>query len=209
MACLGGKCPLKVVTGLKPRYPATLTAGLPVTMRDVNSYVKDLAEHVKTTQSIVRAAALAQMERDAKAMGGRLSCELEVGDAVLVKREPTARREGPTRFQDRTYPGIYVVKKKISPGTFHVEDLADKQRDLPFRQPLAAERLVKLDMPELELAPNQPRRVEMRERPGEAFSVYKIERYSQDGRVKLTLEDGAPGSGKWVDLTECEYRWLA
>jgi hypothetical protein len=64
-------------------------------------------------------------------------------------------------------------------------------------------------MPELELSPNQPRRVEMRERPGETFSVYKIDRYSQDGRVKLTLEDGAPGSGKWVDLTECEYRWLA
>jgi hypothetical protein len=51
--------------------------------------------------------------------------------------------------------------------------------------------------------------VEMRERPGETFSVYKIDRYSQDGRAKLTLEGGAPGSGKWVDLTECEYRWLA
>ena len=58
-------------------------------------------------------------------MAGRISQELNVVDPVLVKREPTAERKGPTRFQSRVYDGIFVVKRKISPSTFEVEDLVD------------------------------------------------------------------------------------
>ena len=100
-------------------------------------------------------------------IGGHLSSELWPGDAVLVRREPTRERKGPLRFQQRVYPGVYRVKKRINRHTFVVEDLADSRAELSFVQPVNAERLVKLDLPELDLQEGQLRRIEMRMREGE------------------------------------------
>ena len=141
-------------------------------------------------------------------MAGHLSQELEVGDPVLVRREGTVERKGPTRFQLRVHDGIFVIKRKVSPATFVVEDLVDKEHVPKFLQPLHAERLVRLDMPELGLEPGQLRRLEMRESPVEPWSTYILERFGADGRVRLLLQDGAAQTRKWVDLTKCEYRWL-
>ena len=47
MACLGGRCPYEVVTGLKPRLPGTLSSGLPVTKQTTDGYVEDLLNHLK------------------------------------------------------------------------------------------------------------------------------------------------------------------
>ena len=142
-------------------------------------------------------------------MSGHLSQELTVGDAVMVRREPTVERKGPTRFQPRAYPDIYVIKSKISPSTFVVRDLVDEDRVIPFKQPLHAERLVRLDMPELDLQPGQPRKLEMRETPAQPWNEYVIDRFGADARVRLSYPDGVAQSRKWVDLTKCEYRWLA
>ena len=144
-------------------------------------------------------------------MGGRLSQELEVGDAVLVRREttPESQRRGPTRFTQRVYPGTFVIRRKISPSTFVVEDLVDKDYVPSFHQPVHAERLIKLDMPELGLQSGQPRRIEMRESPHQPWNTYEIDRFGVDGRVRLSLADGVAQSQKWVDLTKCEYRWVA
>ena len=141
-------------------------------------------------------------------MAGHLSSELEVGDPVLVQREATADRKGPTRFQSRVHDGIYVIKRKVSPTAFVVEDLVDKEYVPKFSQPLHAERLVRLDMPELGLESGQPRRLEMRESPVDPWNVYTLERFGADGRVRLLLQDGAAQTRKWMDLTKCEYRWL-
>ena len=75
-----------------------------------------------------------------------------------------------------------------------------------FKQLLHAERLVKLDMPELEVEPGQPRRLEMRTSVTQPFSEYTIERFGVDGRVNLRTEGGR---AEWYDLTKCEYRWLS
>ena len=148
---------------------------------------------------------LQAIEKDEATLAGRINQELTIGDPVLVKREPTVRREGPTRFQSRVYDGVFVIKRKISPTTFEVEDLVDKKRALGFTQPLHAERLIKLDMPELELRPDQPRRLEMRTSEAQPWNEYEIERFGVDGRVSLRV----PGGGaEWYDLTQCEYRWL-
>ena len=144
-----------------------------------------------------------------KSMAGSLGSELEVGDHVLLSREPTVERKGPTRFQSRVYPGVYVIKRKVSPSTFVIGDSADPHAVIPVRQPLHADRLVRLDMPELELSPEQPRRLELRTGPGEDWNTYVIERFGVDGRVRLMLEGGAAQTRKWVDLSEHEYRWLA
>ena len=42
MECLEGRSPMEVVTGLRPRVPAAMTAGLPVSMRSIDAYVQDL-----------------------------------------------------------------------------------------------------------------------------------------------------------------------
>ena len=81
----------------------------------------------------------------------------------------------------------------------------DKRAVVPFRQPIHAERLVKLDMPELELQAGQPRKLEMRTAPTQPYNEYTIEKFGIDGRVLLRLEGG---DATWHDLTECEYRWL-
>ena len=132
-------------------------------------------------------------------MAGHLSSELEVGDPVLARREATADRKGPTRFQSRVYDGIFVIKRKVSPTTFVVEDLVDKEYVPKFSQPLHAERLVRLDMPELGLEPGQPRRLEMRESLVDPWNVYTLESFGADGRVRLLLQDGAAQTRKWVD----------
>ena len=54
MGCLGGRSPLEVVTGLKPRVPAVISAGLPVTMRGIDQYVKDLLTHLKDVHQTAR-----------------------------------------------------------------------------------------------------------------------------------------------------------
>ena len=89
-----------------------------------------------------------------------------------------------------------------------VEDLVDKEYVPKFHQPLHAERLVRLDMPELGLEPGQPRRLEMRESVTDPWNIYVLERFGADGRVRLLLEGGAAQTRKWMDLTKCEYRWL-
>ena len=207
MACLGGRSPFEVVTGLKPRFPRAILGAVPVEARSVDVYVKDLMEHLKDVHSSVQRTTLEAIEKDEATMSGHISQELEVGDPVLVRREPTAKREGPTRFQPRVYDGIFVIKRKVSPTTFVVEDLVDKEFVPKFHQPLHAERLVKLDMPALGLEPGQPRRLELRESALDPWNTYNIERFGADGRVRLQLEGGAAQTRKWVELTKCEYRW--
>jgi len=69
--------------------------------------------------------------------------------------------------------------------------------------------LIKLDMPELELRPDQPRRLEMRESETQPWNEYVIDRFGVDGRVRLKYSEGAAQHAmKWVDLSKCEYRWL-
>ena len=73
---------------------------------------------------------------------------------------------------------------------------------------MSAERLVRLDMPELGLEPGQPRKLELRESNREPWSTYELERFGADGRVRIVLQGGGAQTRRWVDLTKCEYRWL-
>jgi hypothetical protein len=207
MAVLGGRCPYEIVTGLKPRLPAGLSAGGPVEHVTLGDYVGRLREYMRGAHAgVVRAQAEA-VEAAEATMKGHLTSELWPGDAVLVRREPTVERRGPLRFQQRVYPGVYRVKTMINRHTFVVQDLADPGAEVPFMQPVNAERLVRLDMPELELREGQLRRIEMRSVDGEPWELYQIDRFAADGRVRLRPEaEGA--APRWVDLSRCQYRWV-
>ena len=89
----GGRSPYEVVTGLKPRFPRTILASVPVEARSVDQYVKDLMAHLKEVHASVQRTTLQAVEKNENTMAGHLGLELEVGDPVLGRREATAKRE--------------------------------------------------------------------------------------------------------------------
>jgi hypothetical protein len=209
MAVLGGRCPYEIVTGLRPRLPAGLFGAGPARHMAVPEYAERLREYLRGAHAAVQRAQAECVEATEGTLQGYLSSELFPGDPVLVRREPTVGRGGPLRFQPRTYPGVFRVKAKIGRHTFTVEDLADPSMEVPFIQPLHAERLVKMDLPELPLDEHQPRVLELRENDGDAWWKCVVERFAADGRVRVRgFDEDTRGECRWVDLSRCAYRWL-
>ena len=106
---------------------------------------------------------------------GRLSAELWPADTVLVRRDKLDVKGGPVKFQARVYPNVYKVTKKVSTHT-HVPCCRCCGH-------LHAERLVTLDLPELELNADQPRKIEMKETAYDTLQQYHIAKFAVDGRA--------------------------
>ena len=126
---------------------------------------------------------------------------------VAIRREASARREGPLRFQQRTYPDLYRVKAKVGAHTVTVESVSDPTASVPVLQPVNSDRLVRVDLPELALDPASPRRLEIYERSLDAWRPWAVERFSVDGRVRLRDTRDASWVS-WFDLSTVKYRWL-
>ena len=94
---------------MKPRLPRGLDPGKPVIAQDVGTYVTKLEEFYKDAYTEIQRLLLETAENNEG--DGNTSAELFVGDLVLLKKEPTNKREGPLRFQPRTYPEIYRIRK--------------------------------------------------------------------------------------------------
>ena len=165
MKVLGGRSPYEVVYGIKPKLPAALDPSQTVENISVGEYVERLGKYFTESYADILRLQPEYAEANQEEAPGNLSAELQLGELVLVRREPTVRREGPLRFQSRVYPEVYKIKKKIARHTFVVESIVQPQLEPCFLQPLHAERLVRIDMPELELDANQCRRLEIHE-PG-------------------------------------------
>jgi len=75
MACLGGRRPYGVVTGLKPRSPQRILCGLPVEACTVDKYAQDLLIHLKEVRSSVQRTPPAASARDETTLAGRISAE--------------------------------------------------------------------------------------------------------------------------------------
>ena len=99
---------------------------------------------------------------------------------------------------------------KISEGAFRVQDLADPEAKVSFTQPVNADRLIRLDLPELSLDARQPRCVEIKRESEDEWERFKIARFCVDGRVFLVKEEGegAIRGGTWVDLSQVMYRYV-
>jgi hypothetical protein len=187
--------------------PAALTPGHPVQYLEIHEYVGRLQQYFQETyaesQVIQRERAEAQEPRGE----GRVSAELKKGDIVLVKREPTVARAGPLRFQERVYPDLYRVNRVISASTFNVEPVVDPGGRTPFDQPLNADRLVRLDMPEVPLDPGQPRTFEVLNADNDTWYRWQIERFAVDGRCRCRAV-ADPARVEWLDLSKFHYRWV-
>ena len=81
------------------------------------------------------------------------------------------------------------------------------QLEPPFLQPLFAERLVRIDMPELELDANQCRRLEIHEPATDTWEAWDVEKFAVDGRVLLRSVI-RPATADWTDLGSQRYRWV-
>ena len=193
--------------GLKPRLPAALDVGQPVAHVTVGEYTDRLGRYFKESYAEVQRIQRELVEKKEEDVTGYLSAELQVGDVVLVRRDALSTRTGPLRFQPRTYPDLYRVRKKICRRTFVVGLLTDPGAAVSFKQPVHAERLVKMDLPALGLDPGQPRRLEVHNAESDEWILHEIDRFAIDGRVLLRRVD-PPGRGVWTDLSEQRYRWV-
>ena len=131
-----------------------------------------------------------------------------MGMAVLVRRRPRNKEEGPIRFQEKCFPGVYRIKARVSRHTFYVEDLADSSAPCPFAQPINADHLIALDLPELELDPGQNRVLEIESENGAEWIRYQVERFAADGRVYLRNLTYEHLASLWMDLSTVRYRWV-
>ena len=77
----------------------------------------------------------------------------------------------------------------------------------PFDQPLNADRLVRLDMPEVPLDPGQPRTFEVLNADNDTWYRWQIERFAVDGRCRCRAV-ADPARVEWLDLSKFHYRWV-
>jgi hypothetical protein len=102
----------------------------------------------------------------------------------------------------------------VSPGTFRLEDALDPQIKNDFLQ--SADNLIKIELPELDLDPNQRRVIEIFSDTSGDWKRYRIERYAVDGRCLLRgMHRSAIGDDFedepetfWHDLATELYRWV-
>ena len=113
LASLRGRSPYEVVTGIKPRMPAALTAAHPGQYLDVSEYIGCLRQYFQETYAEIQVIQRERAEAQEPRGEGRVSAELKKGDVVLVKREPTVARAGPLRFQERVYRDLYRINRVI------------------------------------------------------------------------------------------------
>ena len=206
---LGGRSPYEVVLGLKFKTPASMLGAVPVEERSVNAYVESLRQYLEEAHAELRRKFESSKEEAEDRKDAKRSGEIKKGDLVLVKKEIERKDPGPSRFKMSTYKEVFRVVAG-GPHAFHVRYVYDPKKALPFSLPLNAERLIRLDMPELELDPAQPRLLQMLEPdadPETGWTSWRVERHSPDGLVQLQRLD-QPEVREWFDLSEQRYRWL-
>ena len=79
-----------------------------------------------------------------------------------------------------------------------------------MKMPVNAANLIKVDMPEFDFDPNQPRELEIQEGPSDpddGWVQYRIQKFAVDGTVLLRNQEHR-NRVKWVDLSKCRYRWV-
>jgi hypothetical protein len=213
---LGGRSPYQVVTGLTPKLPRAMLSNDRVIPVGASEYVSKLLDYLRAVYKGVRAQQISmRQEEETRAQApGELSAELNVGDLVMIRVEPNARkRSGPNRFQPRVRERIWRICRKISPSTFQLEDADDAALKHEFNQ--NAENLVRVKLPLFELERASSRVLELRDAASGEWERYRVEKFSIAGTcfLRRVVRDGSDGwrdgaESMWVDLSERVYRWV-
>ena len=213
MASLGNRSPMMIVTGLDPKLPITLSAGLPVSEIGVDEYIVSLMRYLEDTYGAVRDKGLELARKSEGTQRGSPDQPLKVGDCVLRVKPPKERPHGTSRFEPRTDSSIYRIRHAIGENTFELEYLDGNgvmgPNDYPVR--VSADTLIRLDMPELTdlgISDLQPRELELQDHEDHnLWHRARLERVLADGRVVLRYDD-RPRTSRITDLTKERYRWL-
>ena len=211
MGVLGGRSPMNVVMGINPSLPATLRTGLITESVSAESYSKELLRYLNETHKRVRQyAEQLNFEKEGTDKGDPGATPLTVGDLVLLKTEN--RRKGEDRFKQRTDGEIYRISAVVGHNTYALGKLTTGAPPIAnpiFANRYPAERLIRLDMPELELElpEGTPQRIEIFDDMTSTWRAASTERWAVDGRVSLRFDDNDEEC-LWLDLTKCRYRWL-
>ena len=214
---LGGRSPYQVVTGLRPRLPRLVSTTGAVLSIGASEYVDNLMKYLKTTYDSVKQTQVSTREkRDIKAQDeGTVGMELQVGDAVMLRLEPTTKREGSKRFQPKVRDGLWEVSAKVSPHT--VKLVAHGDRSIPYEGTVNAENLIRVMLPTIELDAEQSRLLEIFRNTTGEWERFRIDKFAVDGRVflrRLRFKAAhnrwdADVQAIWKDLSETLYRWVA
>ena len=212
---LVGRSPYQVVTGLTPKMPRALVSNVGVINVGVDSYVTSLIGYLRDCYSSIQNQVKAvQQKNEMEASDeGTFGQELEVGDVVMIRRDPTDRRQGPRRFQSKVRDELYVVDRKISPHTFQLRSCWNTAKMAGTHHAI---NLIKVHMPNVELEDGQLRVIEVFRNTVGDWARYRIERHGPDGRcfVKRMRKVGQSdewtedGVGMWTDLSTELYRWI-
>jgi hypothetical protein len=212
-----GRSPYQVVTGLRPKLPRALTCSTyAVAPIGIDTYVGNLLNYLKECyQSIRRQSAdIRELKEVGAKMEGTFGMELQVGDVVMMRLDPTVRREGPKRFQSRVRDDICIIDQKISPHTFRLKTYWEPQ--VMIQGTHHAENLIRVDLPWVELESGSLKVIEIFRNVEGDWVRYRIERYAPDGRCSLKRLKQNEGSGEWSedgvalwsDLSLELYRWI-
>ena len=198
---------MEVVTGLKPKLPGILAAGLSVQEQGVSDYIEGLLKYLEVTHKevfeLARESAVEHEGRDAGRAEG-----LKKGDLVALRQAGEAEPRGRTRFTPRVRDELYVISEPLGQNTFSLRTL------LGNRDPLLsygtnkyhADRLVKIEMPVLDDS-SVGRTLEYTT-DGDTWFEAKVKSLALDGRVYLERTDN-PVNRVWADLTRMRYRWTS
>ena len=203
---------MNVVMGLNPSLPATMKAGLITESTSADTYAKELMRYLRETHRRVKDyAEKLCFEKEGTDRGDQGVTKLCVGDLVALKATP--QRTGERRFGHRTTGEIYRITQAVGENTYALGKVTTGAP--PVENPMypnryAADRLIRLDMPEyeVEMPEGTPQKVEIYDEDMAQWDATSTERWAVDGRVSLRF-DGNEEECIWVDLTNCRYRWLA
>ena len=206
MAVLGGRCPMEIVTGLKPQLPATLTANLPIQEVGTSEYVEELLKYLAVThKEVLQLAREAAVEHEGKDPG-RLE-GFAKGDLVAVRKEGEAAPRGRARFDSKVRGEVYVITDVLGANTYSLKTLLGNQDYLTSygANRHHGDRLVKLHMPTTEST--SVGRMIQYTTDGDTWYEATVNAVAMDGRVYLSRTDN-PAKRVWADLTAMRYKWM-
>ena len=120
---------------------------------------------------------------------------------------PPRDAKDPLRFQARVRDELYRISRKVDRHTFHVQKLTRPTEPVGFTQTVHADRLIKLDLPELPLTDTRHRVLELYDEPTDTWEAWTVDRFAVDGRVRLTRNDDS-GRSEWFDLSQVRCKWV-
>jgi hypothetical protein len=205
----GRYTPYETITGMKPRGPLDALLSTPTVLEKpgTDTYVTDLVKYLKKVHQLVQTEhkRIRDSEQDAAFRKLGPSTHIEIGDYVMLKGHNPNTPGFSKRFQHLTDKRLFQVHS--APGgdpakarAYTLMDPATGLTTFEFAQPVAADRLIAVEVLPLTHAGDVRTRFRSNNRVGEVTAT------CVDGRVHVRWE-GSTGT-EVVDLSRLDHEFL-